>query len=309
MNCTTDELSFVVSLSFEAHSIAQECSKNIPKEKVQQVYINSLAVYAVDNYLRCMGFNPDWENSYSRNNLAIQLMNVADLEVKNIGKLECRPVLVNEEKVEIPAEVSDDRIGYIAVQFDSNLKAAKILGFTHNYATEIPINQLQSLEDFLMYLTECEVVKSHQTEAKLVTVKIGEWIDGVVDAAWEKLDRLLTPQQLGVAFKSEISVTRGQKIDLGIQLDKISLALVLKVTPENNSYEVSILTQLHPFQGITLPEGVKLIISDESGEVVLEQESREDDNWIQSAFDVELGEKFRVGVSYKENSVEREFEF
>ncbi len=305
MNCTTDELSFVVPLSFEAHSIAQECSENIPSEKVQQVYLNSLAVYAVDNYLGCMGFNPDWENSHSRNNLAIQLMNVADLEVKNVGKLECRPVLVDEEKVEIPAEVSDDRIGYVAVQFDSSLKTAKILGFTRNYAAEIPINQLQSLEDFLMYLTECEVVESHQ----LTVARIGEWIDGVVDAAWEKLDRLLTPQQLGVAFKSEISVTRGQKIDLGIQLDKISLALVLKVTPEENSNEVSILTQLHPFQGITLPEGVKLIISDESGEVVLEQESREDDNWIQSAFDVESGEKFRINVSYKENSVEREFEF
>jgi hypothetical protein len=309
MNCTTDALSFVVSLSFEAHSIAQEYSKGIPKEKVQQVYLNSLAVYAVDNYLRCMGFNPNWENSYSRNNLAIKLMNVADLEVKNIGKLECRPVLVDQEKIEIPAEVSSDRIGYIVIQFDSSLETAKILGFTRNYAAEISLNQLQSLEDFLMYLTECEVVKSHQTETKLVTVKIGEWIDGVVDAAWEKLDRLLTPQQLGVAFKSEISITRGQKIDLGIQLDRISLALVLKVTPEQNSNEVSILTQLHPFQGITLPEGVKLIISDELGEVVLEQESREDDNWIQSAFDVELGEKFRVGVSYKENSVVREFEF
>ncbi|NJO63383.1 MAG: DUF1822 family protein [Richelia sp. RM2_1_2] len=305
MNCTTDELSFVVPLSFEAHGIAQECSKGIPKEKVQQVYLNSLAVYAVDNYLRCMGFKTDWENSDSRNSLAIKLMNIADLEVKNIGKLECRPLLVDEEKVEIPTEVSDDRIGYVAVQFDSSLKTAKILGFTHNYAAEIPLNQLQSLEDFLMYLTECEVVKSHQ----LTVARIGEWIDGIVDATWEKLDRLLTPQQLGVAFKSEISIIRGQKIDLGIQLDQISLALVLRVTPEENSNEVSILTQLHPFKGITLPEGVKLIISDELGEVVLEQESREDDNWIQSAFDVELGEKFKIGVSYKENLVEREFEF
>lgn len=304
MNNTTDTLSFLVPLSFEAHGIAQECCQDISKEKVQQVYLNSLAVYAVDNYLRCMGFKTDWENSDSRNSLAIKLMNVADLEVKDIGKLECCPVLVEADKLKIPPEVCSDRIGYVAVQLNSSLKAANILGFTHNYAPEIPLNQLQSLEDFLNYLTQNEVVKSYQP----TVAKIGEWIDGIVDATWEKLDRLLTPEQLGVAFKSEISITRGQKIDLGIQLDKIALALVVKVTPEEDSDEVSILTQVHPFKGMTLPEGVKLIVSDESGEIVIKEESREDDNWIQSAFHADFGEKFTIGVAYGDYQVERDFE-
>jgi len=308
MNSITDKLTFGVPLSIEAHAIAQECSQGIPNTpKRQQVYLNTLAVYAVDNYLQCMGFETNWKESDSPNNLAIKLMDVADLEVKSIGKLECRPVLPKAEVCEIPPEVWEDRVGYVAVQLDPSLKEATILGFTLQAAAEVSLNQLQFLEDFLVYLSEIEVVKSPQQEDSSSLVKIGHWLDGVVDAGWQTIDYLLNPQQLGLAFKSAVSMTRGQKIDLGVQLDKISIALVVKIASESEG-EVEILTQVYPVGQNVLPEGVKLSISDESGEAVLDVTSRDEDNWIQLEFSAEFGEKFQLVVAYGDSQQTREFE-
>ncbi|MGB3640661.1 MAG: DUF1822 family protein [Rivularia sp. (in: cyanobacteria)] len=308
MNSTTQKLSFTVPLSFEAHSIAQELVSEISnQQKRQQVYLNSLTVYAVNNYLRCMGFETDYSEGDSRNLIAIQLMNVADLIVKDIGKLECLAVFAEAEVVEIPPEVWEDRVGYVFVELSDSLKKAKILGFTPEAADKIYLSKLQPLEDFLVYLTELEVVESRETEKTSNIINFREWLDGIIDTSWQKLDELLKPQQLGLAFKNEVSITRGQKIDLGMHLDKISVALVMKVISENESEGVDILTQVYPVGEMALPSGIKLIIRDETGEA-LEVISREDDNWIQSEFSAESGERFNITVAYGDSQVMKEFE-
>ncbi len=309
MNSTTQELSFTIPLSFEAHSIAQELVSEITnKEKRSSVYLNSLAVYTVNNYLRCMGFETDYLEGDSRNPFAVQLMNVADLIVKDIGKLECRPILAGAEVVEIPPEVWEDRVSYVFVELSNSLKEAKILGFIPQAAAEVSLSQLQSLEDFLVYLTELEVVESTQTEKTSNLVSFRQWLNGTVDASWQQIDELLKPQQLGLALRSKgIVVTRGQKIDLGIHLDKISVALVMKVMAENETEEVDILTQVYPVGEMSLPEGIKLIIGDEAGKTS-EVVSREDDNWIQWEFSAESGEKFNIKVVYGDAEVTKEFE-
>ena len=183
MNSMTNTLTFTVPLSFEAHSLAQKCRQGISNQaKAEQVYLNTLAVYAVDNYLRCMGFEIDWEHSDSRDNVATRIMDVADLTVKNIGKLECRPVLADAGILQIPPEVWEDRVGYLAVQLDSTLKSANILGFTRDAVAEFPLNKLQSLSDLLLYLSELEVVESRQEEKLSSIVKIGQWLEGLVDS-------------------------------------------------------------------------------------------------------------------------------
>ena len=308
MNSITDQLTFSVALSTEAHRIAQEYSQGISNpDKRQQVYLNTLAVYAVDNYLQCMGFETNWQGSYSCDFLVIQLMNVADLEVKNLGKLECRPVLPKAEVCEIPPEVWEDRIGYVAVQFNSDLKEAQILGFTLQAEAEVPLSQLQSLEDFLLYLSELEIAKSPQHEESSNLVKIGQWLDGFVDAGWQTIEHLLNPQQLGLAFMSAVSMTRGQKIDLGMHLEQISVALVIKVAAGSEG-EVDILTQVYPVGNHVLPQGVKLNITNELGENILEVISRDEDNWIQLEFSAELGEKFQIMVAYGESQQAKIFE-
>ncbi|UKO98741.1 DUF1822 family protein [Nostoc sp. UHCC 0870] len=308
MKSITDQLTFSVTLTNKARTIAEEYSKGISNPlKKQQIYLNTLAVYAVDYYLQCMGFATDLEGSDSRDRLTIQLMNVADLNIKNIGKLECRPVLTNTEICEIPPEVWSDRVGYIAVQFNSDFQEATILGFTPQAAAEIPLHQLQSLDDFLIYLSELEIANSSQIEKSPTMVKIGQWLDGFVDAGWQTIEHLLNPQQLGLAFKSTVTMTRGQKIDLGMNLDKISVALVVKIS-EPKAGEIDILTQVYPIGNNVLPEGVELSIKDESGEDVLSVTSRNEDNWIQLEFSAEVGEKFQIIITHKEFQQTRIFE-
>lgn len=72
--------------------------------------------------------------------------------------------------------------------------------------------------------------------------------------------------------------------------------------------EANIQVQVHPMEGQAfLPRGVKLIVMDESGEVVMDTESREADNFIQLPFSAELGEQFSVTVVLGEASVKKDF--
>ncbi len=299
MNQTTKAMTFTVPLSFEAHSIAQHCRQGqfLPR-KAKQVYLNTLAVYAVDFYLRCLGFETDWNQSDSRNPLMLKFMDVADLEVKQLGKLECRPVLPGAEVCEIPPEVWEDRIGYLAVQLNQSLKEAKILGFTQTAAAEVPIRQLQSLEELLVYLSQIR---------QRSPVDLRQWFEGIIEAGWLAIEELITPQQVELAFsfRNAVNITRGKKIDLGMQLGGESVVLLVTLPPEADE-EVDIVVQVYPMGQMYLPPGVQLIVSDES-ENQREAQSREADNLIQLEFSAESGERFNVTVALEEARVTQEF--
>ena len=154
MKPTIETLTKTVPLAFSAHSIAQQFYSHQSNHcKAKQVYLNTLAVYAVNVYLQHLGFETDLSESASWDPLMQTLMDVADLEVKNYGKLECRPVLLGKEVVYFPAEVWSERIGYIAVQLNESLKEATLLGFAEKVdKSELPLSQLRSLEDLLQSL-------------------------------------------------------------------------------------------------------------------------------------------------------------
>lgn len=301
MGRTTETFNFTVPLSFEAHAIAQKYStQQSNPRKAKQVYLNTLAVYAVDFYLRCMGFKTDWEASDSRNPLMLKFMDVADLDVKQLGKLECRPVLPDAEICHIPPDVWEDRIGYVAVQLNQTLKQATLLGFTQTAAREVPLIQLQSLEYFLEYLSQIK-----QPEP----VNLRNWFEGIIEAGWLTLEELLSLEQdkLALMYRDPINITRGQQIDLGLEVAQQPLALVVTLPPNVRS-EVDIRVRVYPLGGQTyLPQGVKLMVMDESGEVVLDTESREADNFIQLGFSAELGEQFSVTVALGEANVRQDF--
>jgi hypothetical protein len=300
MNPTTQPLTFPVPLSFEAHEIAQTYSQGAANpHKRKQIYLNSLAVYAVDFYLRCLGFETDWQGSDSRDPVMLKLMDVADLTVKKIGKLECRPVLPEADTCEIPPEVREDRIGYVAVQFNQSLRQATILGYSPTAAAAIPLNQWRSLEEFLPYLNQIK---------KNATVNLRQWLEGVVETGWLTLNELLNPPQLELAFRSgdRFSLTQGKKIDLGLDLEGKSVALAVTVTPKAGN-EVDILVQVYPLEQNYLPLGVKLLVKDSLGEEILSATAREADNFIQLEFSAELGETFSVTVALDGVEVTQEF--
>ncbi|MEB3295626.1 MAG: DUF1822 family protein [Synechococcales bacterium] len=148
----TEIITFTVPISFEAHSIAETlCQQLCHPDRARQVYLNTLAVYAVDVYLRCMGIETDWPASDSRNPLIVEVMDVADLKIKPDFRLECRPVLADMTTCPIPAEAQSDRVGYVIVQISQSLKQATLLGFVKEPSAQLPLTQLQPLDNIFQY--------------------------------------------------------------------------------------------------------------------------------------------------------------
>ncbi|NEO43641.1 MAG: DUF1822 family protein [Moorea sp. SIO4A3] len=156
----------MVRLPEAAHQLAEKrCQQQSNLEKAEQVYLNTLAVYAVNEYLQGLGFETDLESSDSQNSIMQTFLDVADLVVKNYGKLECKSVSPDAEFVYLPEEVWQDRMGYIAVQLNDSLTEAKLLGFLENVATnELPLRQLHPMAYFPGYLQDLPITSTDSRE-------------------------------------------------------------------------------------------------------------------------------------------------
>ena len=86
----------------------------------------------------------------------LQFFPEADLLVSNIGRFECIPVEENAYWSEILLDVSFERIGYIFVKLNASRREAVILGFTKTHKAKVDLNQLQSVNDLIDYLTDLE---------------------------------------------------------------------------------------------------------------------------------------------------------
>lgn len=302
MNISTQQDSFKVFLSYSAHDVAKKRSKGISSiEATKQVYLNSLATYAVDYYLNCMSFETVKDRDIHQNPWMQSFINTADVEVKNVGKLECFPVFANTKYCQIPQEVASDRIAYIFVQINSSLDEAHIIGFTLNVSVQsaptIALNQLQSVDNLLEYLTQKE---------QAAIVNISQWMQELITEGWQNLENILNPQQLAFVRSRQFSITQAKKIDLGLQLDSTPIALVARVASENDD-TISMTIQACPLESTYLPQGLELIVNDENGESVLNATSREHDNWVEVTLSAQIGEKFSVDICLGESKVTQEF--
>lgn len=319
MNHQSQPLNFTVPLGEEAHQLAQQFRRHQGSpQKAKQVYLNTLAVYAVKFYLQCMEIETNWEASDSYNPVRQTLMNVADLEIPNVGTLECRPVLPSSPTVEIPSEVWEDRMGYVAVQLDQSLREATILGFVDKVATEeVSLNQLHSLEGLLKKLSQSQSVQPVNSPVK-EQVNLGQWLHNIIDTGWETMEALFAPPQTGLAFNFRKSsqaktrtpesasegVKRGKRIDLERGGEQV--VLVVELIPTAAS-EFDISVKLYPTEGKTeLLPGLQLIVLDETGKAVMQTEAARSKT-IEFQFTGESGEHFGVKVAMDEFSITEEF--
>jgi hypothetical protein len=182
MNTTENRL-LNVPLGNEAHNFAKqnvaEVISLIPinqkKEIGKQIYLNSLAIYTVNSYLQWLGYDSNFNGDFA-NPLLRSRLNLADLIITGIGNLECRYLWDNETTLIIPNEVTENRIGYILVQFSETLNQGKLLGFTAdlNPNQTISINDLKSLDDLIDYLDRLEIANKFLTENDEVAIKVRE---------------------------------------------------------------------------------------------------------------------------------------
>ena len=298
-------LHLTLPISVEARKIATQFQlQQSNPQKSQQVYRNTIAVYLVKFYLESLGWKTDLSSSYSCIPLMQSMMNVADLQVKDYGKLECLAVFPEIETIHIPQELWLDRIGYVIVELSQSATEAKLLGFLKHVSTEeISINQLFPVYELPSYLTSSKPL-----------VKLSQWLENIFVAGWGIAEELIDSQELTLAFRTaqmstENTIKATKLIDLGIDLGHQSVALLMALPPVEDG-KIGIRVQLHPIgKEIYLPPNIKLAMLSESGENIQKVEARGQDNYIQLKWFKALpGKYFSLhvsiqGLSWVENFV------
>jgi hypothetical protein len=143
------------------------------------------------------------------------------------------------------------------------------------------------------------------------TTKLSQWLQGVIDESWQAIDTLLNPE-MNLAFSTrsvEVATKRGKLIDLGIELNHQTVALLVNISEEAEE-KISISIQLHPTgKEKYLPRNIKLSLLSKTGNILQEVEARGQDNYIQlKPFKGERGKRFSIQVSLDELSVRENFE-
>lgn len=294
MSNITNFLTFTGPIPVDGRRLAEKwCKQQATPEKGEQVRLNILSVSFVNSYLQYMGFETELEASDSWNPLQQTLMDVADLQIKNLGKLECRPVLAGT--VYIPPSVMSDRIGYVAVQISESFREATLLGFVKQVSTDsLPIGKLQSMEDLLEYL---EYLQLQQEAPSNTLVNLKQWFENIFEVSWQSIETLLGTEvaNLALRFRSLV-VERAKVINLGMQPSSQSVILVVRLSPENKP-EMSINVEVYPNNGQTyLPANLQLMVLDEEGTSVMEAKAKNSNKNIQFQFIGEPGERFSVKV-------------
>lgn len=312
-----DDLGIKLPITQAARTIAQKFANQQPTSaKAEQVKLNTLAVWVVNDYLQMMEIPTNLNTGDSWNPIMQMCTNIADLEIASVGRLECRPVKLYEEVCLVPPETWEDRVGYVVVQLDESLQEANVLGFTRSVDSEfIPVNQLQPLEKLI------DRIAHLKTSPMQTLVNLSQWFIGQVDTGWQTVEswRDLLESRPAYAFRGSVTTEesfanqqlaatkRAKLIDLGIQLANQPLMLIVEINPESNA-KTSIRLQLHPTGNeVYLPEGVKLTVLDESGEVFLEAQARSADNYIQLQFRGDIQEQFSVAIALDEMSIREHF--
>ena len=300
----------------------------LPPQRLEQIRMNMLAVWVVHDYFEMLDIPVSLNQSDSWNPMMQLAGDMADLELEGLGKVECRPIRAHEESCSVPPETWTARVGYMVVEIDEECKQAKLLGFMPTVETEtLSVNELRPLENLIDHLhdlrqtdsTTSGVVPTSQLASSasgLVsqTVRLSQWLQGIFDAGWERVDQILTPDRLANAYSfrtvqsspsgdsSAIArdigggVERAKWIDLGLQLGQGSVALVVQLQQETEP-KMAMTIQLYPSPGDAfLPSGVELQVLDKAGEIFSQTQAREADNLVQLKFRGDRDEAFQIAV-------------
>jgi len=329
---------FAVPLPITEHArhLAQEfASQQLTPAKAQQVWLNTLAVLVVNDYLQMMSIPTNLPGSDSWNQLLRLCTDVADLELPEVGRLECRPVRQGAHSCPIPPEVWDLRMGYVVIEIDDQGWSANLLGFVPSAEVEeLSLTQLRSPEELLDHIYAQRQAIASLTAQTTITpqpvttterINLAQWLEGLFAASWQTVESLLNPPQLTpeFAFRSPETLTtlgttapirRAKLISWGGELSAYPLVLVVEVTPDNTSspqnpqeQQIRLLLQLYSVNLSQLPSGVQLMVLDETGGIFLQAGSRNSDQYLQLQFSGTAGEAFAVQISLGNAVVTEEF--
>lgn len=315
-----ENIAIPLPITSETREIAHNfAAQQTTKQKAEQVLYNTLAVLTVQSYLEMLGIATDLPNSDSWNSVMQACDDVADLDIVDLGKLECRPLKSSDTSCHIPMEVWDLRLGYVAVRIDDSLKQAELLGFVRKVATEeLAISDLEPVEALIDRLHDLRASSANSP------VNLKQWLNNIFTPSWSTVESLLKPEQLTTAWgfrntkllasnseeleKINNSVRRAKLIDLGIQLRDRQVVLLVEITPEENG-STAVTLQIHPSPtDAYLPETLVLKVIESSGEVFMQAQARSRDNFIQLQFSGQSQESFIVKIVLDKAELTEQFQ-
>lgn len=144
------------------------------------------------------------------------------------------------------------------------------------------------------------------------TTKLSQWLQNVFDETWQTIDSLINSEvnlAYGLRNDADKELQRAKLIDLGMQLGEQNVALLVKIKAEANE-KIAVSVQLHPGgEARHLPPNLKLILLSKAGKTLQEVQSRTQDNYIQlKRFKGEKGKRFQIQVSLGSLSITEIFE-
>jgi hypothetical protein len=305
---------FTIALDRDAHQWAKTfAAQQTTVKKGRRVYLNTLAVCAVQRYLSCicqLQLSPG--DAWEPNNQCI--MDVADLVVPGLGKIECRPVLFGETEMLVPPESIDDRIAYVAVQFNEDLSQVELLGCTTELSSgSILIDHLALIESLI------DLVLPDETMTNL-----GEVLSGIFNCGWESINSLVTDetqfakQELALRniaatlsnspYESIRAFTAGKMMDLKVKLGNISLLLLIGLNKEPDG-RIKVRVRLYSSgNAAQLPANMQLSLQDGTGQVKGQVQYAQPMNFIQlNYFRLESGTRFDIQVALADSKLTESF--
>lgn len=317
-----DNWALPLPISQMARRKAQEFANLQPTpQKAEQVRLNTLAVYVINDYLQMIDIPTNLAVSDSWNPIMRLCADVADLEIIGVGRLECRPLKPQAQTCYVPPEVWSDRIGYVAVQIDESAWEANVLGFSQTAQAELLMTDLLPIEALIDCLSQPLTEPSRIIPfIQQSTVNLSQWLVNAFESSWQTVESLLNPEELTPVFRlrnadntitanneNSPTISRAKLIDLGVQIASQPFALIVDFTSVAEPRK-EICLQIHPSGSqIYLPPALQLVVLDETGVVFLEAQARSADNYLQLQFSGLPGEQFSVKVALAEASITENF--
>jgi hypothetical protein len=295
----TVECSFLMPLGEDVHDWADDFASRCyeDEEKEASVYLNTLAVYALSQYLKLRNIESSLEDSNSWDPVQQYLTNIADLAIPGVGYLECCPFMAGENSFTVDEENLADRIGYVAIQFEEDLASADILGFIpavdnpEKHSGEFEIDELQPLEHLIKSLTSKKqsVVNFSLTTKEIPVVsQIIQLRQNYLNIKhFEKtlkgflniFDEFLFPPDIRLALKACRKESQNWKFTIN-ELPDFNILLVIWINPEEQYFKL--LVQLFSLETQkSFPKGLVVRLY-ANAECIQEIHTKENDVLIQA---------------------------
>jgi hypothetical protein len=303
-----------VLLDKHAHRYARQfAAEQASVEKGKQVYLNTLAVCAVQTYLKWLSIPTALDRSDCWHPGLRAIFDVADLVLPQIGKLECRPIIAGDRVLVLPPEAIDNRIGYLAVQFHEELDRVELLGFLKPSAIGNPLepmslDRLSDLEVLIETIDRCRN-----------KVNLRQWFDEIFQAEWQPLELLLATHSRALRSTlsniPEVNQHRGKLIHWQIAGETQIAILAIKLK-QTSSEIVDISLAVYPLSlapdRVNIPTDnltpkLQLTVLDELGNVCMSAQTQDTDQWIKLEFSCQRQETFTVQLNWGETIITERF--